>query len=108
MNARVAIDETPCADARDDETVALRLAALSHPRRIQILRYLSSVEHCCCKEVVGQLDLAQSTVSQHLKVLVEAGLIRFVTDKQRSRYEVDRPAVAALSNAISRLLNDCC
>ncbi|GHC68906.1 ArsR/SmtB family transcription factor [Limoniibacter endophyticus] len=108
MVGAVAIDETLCMDVRNDETVALRLAALSHPRRIQILRYLSSVEHCCCKEVVGQLDLAQSTVSQHLKVLVEAGLVRFVTDKQRSRYEVDRPAVAELSRSISRLLSDCC
>ena len=49
---------------------------------------------CCCKDVVDTVDLAQSTVSQHLKVLVEAGLVRYAPDRQRSRYEIDRAAVA--------------
>ena len=45
-----------------------------------------------------QLDLAQSTVSQHLKVLVEAGLVRFSPERQRSRYEIDREALAGISS----------
>ena len=48
------------------------------------------------------VDLAQSTVSQHLKVLVEAGLVRYAPDRQRSRYEIDRAAVASLSKAVVR------
>ena len=58
---------------------------------------------CCCKDVVERIDLAQSTVSQHLKVLVEAGLVRYAPDRQRSRYEIDRAAVASLSKAVGSL-----
>ena len=91
-----------------EEAVATRLAALSHPTRLAILRHLSANGCCCCKDVVQSIDLAQSTVSQHLKVLVEAGLVRYAPDRQRSRYEVDRAAVAELSNTVSALLQACC
>jgi ArsR family transcriptional regulator, arsenate/arsenite/antimonite-responsive transcriptional repressor len=94
----------PCRPAE----VAVRLAALSHPVRIEILQHLAGVEACCCKDVVGRLDLAQSTVSQHLKVLVDAGLVRLTMEKPRSRYEVDRAAVADLSRDVNALLVSCC
>lgn len=90
------------------ETLAARLGALSHPARIEILRYLAGSGHCCCKEVVGHLDLAQSTVSQHLKILVDAGLVRFSPEKQRSRYEIDREAMALLSVSVTGLFDSCC
>jgi ArsR family transcriptional regulator, arsenate/arsenite/antimonite-responsive transcriptional repressor len=88
--------------------IAGKLAALAHPARIEILRHLSCHEACCCKDVVERLDLAQSTVSQHLKVLVEAGLVRFEPQKQRSRYAVDRAALAELSRSVAGLLQSCC
>jgi len=93
-----------------DERAALagRLAALGHPARIEILQHLAGVEACCCKDVVARLDLAQSTVSQHLKVLVDAGLVRLTPGRPRSRYEVDREALAALSSSIDHLLDFCC
>jgi DNA-binding transcriptional ArsR family regulator len=94
--------------APDSRAMAVRLAALSHPARIEILKHLSASESCCCREVVDHLDLAQSTVSQHLKVLVDAGLVRFATDRQRSRYEVDREALAAVSATVAELVNSCC
>lgn len=94
----------PCPDAA---ALALRLGALSHPARIVILRYLAGIDACCCKDVVERLDLAQSTVSQHLKVLVEAGLVRLTPGRPRSRYEVDRDAIAILSDAMSRLFDSC-
>ena len=87
--------------------MAEKLAALAHPARIEILQHLAGVEACCCKEVVQRLDLAQSTVSQHLKVLVDAGLVRLTPERRRSRYEVDRAAVEALSQAVSGLLVSC-
>lgn len=96
------------AAGTDSRAVAVRLAALSHPARIDILRYVSASQSCCCRDVVDQLDLAQSTVSQHLKILVEAGLVRFATDRQRSRYEVDRQALAAVSASLAELVNACC
>lgn len=95
-------------DAVDSRAVAAKLAALSHPTRIEILKHLSVSPSCCCGDVVERLDLAQSTVSQHLKILVEAGLVRFATDRQRSRYEVDRGALNAVSATVSDLVQSCC
>ncbi|TKT81330.1 metalloregulator ArsR/SmtB family transcription factor [Aquamicrobium sp. LC103] len=90
------------------KAIADKLAALSHPARIEILQHLAGVEACCCKEVVDRLDLAQSTVSQHLRVLVDAGLLRLTPERQRSRYEVDRAALAELSQTVGQLLVSCC
>nr|WP_245444869.1 metalloregulator ArsR/SmtB family transcription factor [Mesorhizobium soli] len=90
------------------KNMAARFAALSHPARIEILRYLSGSNACCCKDVVARLDLAQSTVSQHLKILVDAGLVRFSPEKQRSRYEVDHAALTAFSRTVAGLVEHCC
>jgi ArsR family transcriptional regulator, arsenate/arsenite/antimonite-responsive transcriptional repressor len=94
--------------ASSEEILSARLAALSHPARLAILKHLAASGCCCCKDVVQTVDLAQSTVSQHLKILVEAGLVRYQPDRQRSRYEIDRAAVAELSSAVSALLQSCC
>lgn len=88
--------------------LAPKLAALAHPKRIEILRYLARSKSCCCGQVVERLDLAQSTVSQHLKILVDAGLVRFATDRQRSRYEIEPAALSALAAAVSQFADDCC
>lgn len=87
--------------------LAARLAALSHPARIEILKHLASHD-CCCGEVVQKLDLAQSTVSQHLKVLVEAGLVTFEPDRRKSRYRIDRIALSELSQSFATLAKSCC
>jgi DNA-binding transcriptional ArsR family regulator len=99
-----------CRPASDDfSPLAERLGALSHPARLRILAHLSQQNCCsCCKDVVSHLDLAQSTVSQHLKVLVEAGLVRLTPDGTRSLYEVDRQALASLSEKVGDLLAACC
>jgi DNA-binding transcriptional ArsR family regulator len=91
-----------------DAELAARLGALSHPARIEILRCLAKASSCCCGEVVGRLDLAQSTVSQHLKVLVAAGLVRFEADGQRSRYAIDRPALRAVAAMLACFASSCC
>jgi len=92
----------------DTRAVAAKLAALAHPARIEILKRLSASNSCCCGEVVDHLDLAQSTVSQHLKILVEAGLVRFTPDRQRSRYAVDHQALASVSASVAALVETCC
>ena len=91
-----------------NDVLVARLAALAHPARLDILHHLASVERSCCKDVVGKLDLAQSTVSQHLKVLVEAGLLKLTQDRQRSLYCVDRDALAQLGGAVGNLVDRCC
>jgi len=88
--------------------LADQLAALSHPARIGILLQLSGAGPCCCKQVVERFDLAQSTVSQHLKVLVEAGLVRHSSKAQRSVYEIDHEAMAGVSSAFAALAANCC
>jgi ArsR family transcriptional regulator len=107
MNVSPSIDFRECGSA-SAKALAAKLAALSHPARIEILKHLSGNRACCCKDVVQQLDLAQSTVSQHLKVLVEAGLVRFSAERQRSRYEIDREALADMSASIATLVDTCC
>jgi len=91
-----------------DDRLAARLGALSHPARLRIVRHLSLTDCCCCKDVVGRLDLAQSTVSQHLKVLVEAGLVRVRTDRQRSLYEVDHSVLTDTAGRMAALAASCC
>lgn len=88
--------------------LAAQMGALSHPARLRILQHLSSKPACCCKEVVDCLDLAQSTVSQHLKILVEAGLVTYTPERPRSRYQVDRDALGRLSAGVADLANTCC
>jgi DNA-binding transcriptional ArsR family regulator len=107
MNVSPPIDFRECGSA-SAKVLAAKLAALSHPARIEILKHLSGNRACCCKDVVQQLDLAQSTVSQHLKVLVEAGLVRFSAERQRSRYEIDRDALADMSASVAALVDTCC
>lgn len=97
----------PEIDARDD-AVARKLAALAHPARLRLLRHLGAAEHCCVKDLVGQVGLAQSTVSQHLKVLVEAELISFRAERQSSRYTINAQALRDLASVIEQTLDHCC
>lgn len=89
-----------------DDQVAAALAALAHPVRLGILRELATAEHCC-KDVVECFSLAQSTISQHLRVLVEAGLVQVRKDAQRSRYALDRARIDALAGAVNGLATHC-
>jgi DNA-binding transcriptional ArsR family regulator len=107
MNVSPSAEFKECGSA-SAKALAAKLAALSHPARIEILKHLSGNRACCCKDVVQQLDLAQSTVSQHLKVLVEAGLVRFSAERQRSLYEIDREALAGISASVAGLVDTCC
>lgn len=72
-------------DAADDE-LAMFAKALGHPARVKILRLLIRRNSCVCGELVDELPLAQSTVSQHLKVLKDAGLIRGTISGPRTCY----------------------
>lgn len=63
--------------------------ALSHPARVAILTTLARKRECICGELVTDLPLSQSTVSQHLKALKELGIIRGEVDGPRSRYCID-------------------
>ncbi len=64
--------------------------AMAHPARIAILRALAAKNECICGDLVIDLPLAQSTVSQHLKALREAGLIQGEVDGPRSKYCINQ------------------
>jgi DNA-binding transcriptional ArsR family regulator len=70
----------------DRETFSLLCKALCHPARLKIIQYLKQVDQCVCGTIVDSLPLSQSTVSQHLKVLKEADLIRGEVDGPRTCY----------------------
>src|SRR5471030_2112590 len=69
-----------------DEQLAALADALGHPARVAIMRLLRRRESCICGEIVEELPLAQSTVSQHLKVLKAAGLVQGEVDGPRVCY----------------------
>lgn len=69
-----------------NDQVAQLAAALGHPARVAIVRLLKAREACICGEIVDELPLAQSTVSQHLKVLKEAGWVQGEVDGPRVCY----------------------
>ncbi len=77
--------------------------ALAHPTRIQILQFLIERDTCIAGDIVARLPLAQSTVSQHLKVLKQAGLIVGCEDGNRICYCVDAAAIARLKGLVASL-----
>ena len=76
--------------------MALLAKAVAHPIRVRILQLLLSREHCYCGETVEELPLAQATVSQHLKVLKEAGLIVGEVEGLRTCYWASRERLGEL------------
>jgi ArsR family transcriptional regulator len=73
----------------DELRLAKMFKALGNPVRLEILRQLADCQYCICNDIVAILPLAQSTVSQHLKVLKEAGLIRGEIEGPATCYCID-------------------
>jgi ArsR family transcriptional regulator len=100
------MDDTSCCsgpDTLDDETLARTCKALGHPLRIRILRLLIERRECIVGDLVDELPVAQSTVSQHLKVLKEAGLVLGEVDGPRRCYCVDRARLAQVRELLGGL-----
>lgn len=72
--------------------------ALSHPARIAILEILAEQESCMCGDITQKLPLAQSTVSQHLKVLKDSGVITGRIDGLSVCYDINPKAIRELDN----------
>ncbi|MDA0660821.1 MAG: metalloregulator ArsR/SmtB family transcription factor [Planctomycetota bacterium] len=77
--------------------------ALAHPARVRIVRLLLDRTSCMCGEIVEEMPLAQSTVSQHLKILKETGLVQGEIDGPRVCYCINRDAMEQLKKMISSL-----
>lgn len=103
--------KTSCCDDRavalpTDES-AEQLAglawAIAHPARVRIVRLLASREACVCGEIVDRLPLAQSTVSQHLKILKESGLIEGEVDGPKVCYCINPQKLQELKALVAKL-----
>ncbi|UOU96692.1 metalloregulator ArsR/SmtB family transcription factor [Chryseobacterium daecheongense] len=86
--------------------------ALGHPARIAIIEYLLKVDECICGDIVNELPLAQPTVSQHLKELKNAGLIKGNIEGNSICYCIDEKAFEIVdiffSDVISKVKQQKC
>lgn len=89
--------------SQKEQDLAAFAKALAHPARIAILKVLAQKNECICGEIVDVLPLAQSTVSQHLKELKNAGLIDGTIDGPRSCYCINWKAFEKFNNELSFL-----
>lgn len=80
--------------------------ALGHPARIAILEILARRDTCICGDITDQLPLAQSTVSQHLKALKSAGIIKGEIDGVRTCYCLDEENLAELKTIMETFLKN--
>lgn len=87
----------------EDAEVALLGRALSHPARVKILRLLEERGDRGCGDLVEELPLAQSTVSQHLKVLREAGLLTWRNEGARTNYSLSSTGMRRMRVLISSI-----
>ena len=86
-----------------DAELAALAKALGHPARVRIVRLLARRVTCVCGEIVDELGLAQSTVSQHLKVLKDAGLVQGEVDGPRVCYCLDPRTLRRLKALVGGL-----
>lgn len=96
--------------------VAELMKALGHPARIAIIELLADRETCICGDITNELPLAQSTVSQHLKALKDAGIIKGEIDGVRTCYclaeegiqELNKLALPWIKNLTTVTDESCC
>ena len=84
-----------------DDELAKLAKAIGHPARVRIIRMLSRKEARVCSQIVDELPLAQSTVSEHLRILKEAGLVRSSQDGPRIGYCINFDTLRKLKALIA-------
>lgn len=94
----------PAEESVADEQLAALAKALAHPVRVRILRMLAKRDARMCADIVDELPLAQSTVSEHLRVLRAAGLVAAREDGVRTGYCIDPGALRRLKALIEHAL----
>lgn len=87
----------------DSERLAAYCKALAHPARVAIVKLLAQAGGCQTGSLVDRLPLAQSTISEHLRILREAGLVRGETDGPRRCYCLDRGAFDETKRLLGKL-----
>jgi ArsR family transcriptional regulator len=100
--------ESPLILAPEKQRLAKMLKALGNPVRFQIVEFLAANQMCMTNEIVANTPLAQSTVSQHLKVLKDAGMIRGEIEGPATCYCLNPEAFRWLKDQIGNWLTECC
>src|SRR5438045_6652132 len=93
--------ETEPLDPAASETLAARFRALADPTRVAIVNRLAATEECCVCDLNGAFDLSQPTISHHLKVLREAGLVESSRRGTWAYYRLVPEALDALRGALA-------
>jgi ArsR family transcriptional regulator len=92
--------------------IATIAKVFSHPARVAILQYISTQEACICNDIVDEIGLAQATISQHLKVINDAGLLKGTFEGKSLCYclNVDRfQELQSLFNSFfNKTKSNCC
>jgi DNA-binding transcriptional ArsR family regulator len=92
--------------------IATLFKALSHPARVAIVDYLLSVDTCICGDIVNELPLAQPTISQHLKELKNANIIKGSIEGTAICYCINPETIQKIEQYFSsinhKLKNKCC
>ena len=88
----------------EQNEVAKLMKALSHPARIAIVEYLLSVDTCICNDIIDEIKLAQPTVSQHLKELKNAGIIKGNISGNAICYCIDEKTIEILNTYFSAIV----
>jgi ArsR family transcriptional regulator, arsenate/arsenite/antimonite-responsive transcriptional repressor len=99
----------------NQNAIAALAKALGHPARVAIMEYLMKVDTCICGDIVNELPLAQPTVSQHLRELKNAGLIKGSIEGNAICYCIDEKALtkfrsyfANISGKLEKKKSNCC
>lgn len=90
---------------KSEKELAEFAKAISHPARVAILKTISGKDKCICGEIVEVLPLAQSTVSQHLKELKNAGLISGTIDGVKSCYCINWKTFEKFADSFNKFFN---
>jgi ArsR family transcriptional regulator len=94
----------PGAGPASAEAVAAIAKALGHPARIHIVRLLLGTESCIGCDVVDEVGLAQSTVSEHLRILKAAGIISARSERRRVCYSLNPDCLLPLAGLLEAVL----
>lgn len=87
----------------DAERIAMVAKALAHPARVRIIDFLLSRPGCIGGDIVDEVGLAQSTVSEHLRILKASGLVVGTIERPRICYSLDPGALAPLHRLIGQI-----
>lgn len=90
----------------DDDSIAVVARALAHPARVRIVRLLATQANCRGADVFSELPLAQSTISEHLRVLKEAGLVSSHAEGTSMVYCLNPDMVRAVAQSLDSLVKN--